>query len=69
MHIHIFINISFQGDPSTTKMTTREVQSTSKGQEVKRTSGKGRSIDEGYLLSTIVIAAVASRAATMAKNI
>ena len=62
-----FINISSKGDPTTTtKMTTREVQSTPKGQVDKRTNGEGHSIDEEYLLPTMIIAAVASRAALMA---
>ena len=63
-------NTLFQVEPTTTtKMTTREVQETSKGQKDERTRSKGSSINVGHLVSSISIAAVFSRAAMIAKNI
>ena len=60
----------FQVEPTTTtKMTTKKVQETSKGQKDERTRSKGSSINVGHLVSSISIAAVFSRAAMIAKNI
>ena len=63
-------NTLFQAEPTTTtKMTTRKDQETSKERKDESTRSKGSSINVGHLLSSISIAAVFSRAAMIAKNI